>query len=350
MIVAAGRAVEGVARMRVFQVEGAWGRDNLRRSERQDPLPGPSEVRLKMRAAALNYRDLLVPGKGYGARMKALPLIVLSDGVGIVDAVGPGVAAPAVGTRVCPLFFQSWLEGEPNDECLARSLGSELDGTMAEFMVLPAAGVAAVPEHLSDAEAATLPTAGVTAWRALITEGRLRPDARVLVQGTGGVSLFALLFAKLAGAFVVVTSSSDQKLERARALGADAVINYRTTPEWGRRARDLAGGGLDHVVEVGGQGTLPQSLRAVRAGGTISLIGVLAGGMMEARLGLVVTRHVRLQGITVGSTEDFRAMADAIGLAGLRPPIDREFSFEDLHAALDHLASGRHFGKIVLRH
>lgn len=336
--------------MRVFQVEGGWSRENLRLSQRPEPEPGPGEVRLAMRAAALNYRDLLVPEKGYGARMKALPLVMLSDGVGIVDKLGPGVTTPSVGTRVCPLMCQSWLAGEPDDARLGLTLGSELDGTMADFMVLPATGVAPVPGYLSDVEAATLPTAAITAWRALISEGRLRPGERVLVQGTGGVSLFALLFAKLAGAFVVVTSSSDEKLQRARALGADATLNYRTTPEWGRPARELAGGGLDHVVEVGGQGTLPQSLRAVRAGGTISLIGVLAGGSMDARLGLVVTRHVRLQGITVGSGDDFRAMARAIGESGLKPPIDSEFTFENLHAALDHLASGRHFGKIVIRY
>lgn len=335
--------------MRVFQVEGGWSRENLRVSERPEPEPGPGEVRLKMHAAALNYRDLLVPEKGYGARMKALPLIVLSDGVGTIDRLGPGVTVPAVGTRVCPLMCQSWLAGEPDDDKLGLTLGSELDGTMADWMVLPAAGVIPVPDHLSDAEAAALPTAAITAWRALISEGRLQPGARVLVQGTGGVSLFALLFAKLAGAFVVVISSSDEKLERARTLGADATLNYRKTPEWGRPVRSLAGGGLDHVVEVGGQGTLPQSLRAVRAGGTISLIGVLAGGSMDARLGLVVTRHVRLQGITVGSGDDCRAMMRAIGESRLAPPIDSEFSFENLHAALDHLASGRHFGKIIIR-
>lgn len=336
--------------MRVFQVDGGWTRDNLRQGERQDPVPGPGEVRLAMRASAINYRDLLVPVRGYGSRMKALPLIVLSDGVGVVDAVGAGVTALKPGDRACPLFFQTWPAGAPDDERLAASLGCELDGTMAEWMVLPATGVTRVPEHLDDVEAATLPTAGVTAWRALMTEGRLRPGESVLVQGTGGVSLFALQFAKLAGAFVVVTSSSDEKLERARALGADAAINYRTTPEWGRRARELAGGGIDHVVEVGGQGTLPQSLRAVRTGGTISLIGVLAGGGMDAPLGLVVTRHVRLQGITVGSRADFEAMARAIGRSGLRPVVDRTFAFEELHQAMSHLESGAHFGKICIRH
>jgi NADPH:quinone reductase-like Zn-dependent oxidoreductase len=223
---------------------------------------------------------------------------------------------------------------------------------MAEFMVLPEQGVASVPAFLSDTEAASLPTAGVTAWSALVTEGGIKPGQVVLVQGTGGVSLFALQFAKLLGAFVIATSSSDEKLDRARSLGADACINYRTTPEWGKRAREIVGGdGVDHIVEVGGQGTLPQSLRAIRSGGTLSMIGVLAGGTMDARLGPVVTRHVRLQGITVGSRDDFEAMARAVAQHQLRPAIDeRVFAFDELHPALDYLASGQHFGKICIQH
>lgn len=336
--------------MRVFQVEGGWSRDNVRIGERPEPVPGRGEVRLAMRASSLNYRDLLVPAKGYGARMKDLPLILLSDGCGVVDAVGDGVTGLRPGDRVCPLFFQSWPAGAPDDDRLARSLGSELDGTMAAHMVLPEHGVAPAPAHLNDVEAATLPTAALTAWRAIVGEGRVQPGESVLVQGTGGVALFALQFAKLAGAFVIVTSSSDDKLERARALGADATINYRNTPEWGKRAREVAGGGIDHIVEVGGQQTLTQSLRAVRAGGTISMIGVLSGGTMDVRLGAIVTRHVRLQGITVGSRDDFRAMSKAIARNSLRPVIDRVFAFEELPRALDHLASGRHFGKVCIRH
>jgi len=209
--------------------------------------------------------------------------------------------------------------------------------------------VAAAPAHLDDLQAATLPTAAVTAWRALISEGRIAPGDKVLVQGTGGVSLFALQFAKLAGAEVIVTSSSDDKLARARALGADATINYRTQPEWGRRAREIAGAeGVDHIVEVGGENTLGQSLRAIRPGGTISMIGVLSGGRMDASLGLVVTRHVRLQGITVGSRDDFLAMSAAIARHRLQPVVDRVFSFAELHAALDYLSSGQHFGKICV--
>lgn len=336
--------------MRVFQVEDGWSRDNVRLGERPLPVPGRGEVRLAMRASSLNYRDLLVPAKGYGARMKALPLILLSDGCGVVDAVGDGVTGIKLGDRVCPTFFQSWPAGAPDDDRLARSLGVELDGTMAEYMVLAEQGVAPVPAHLDDVEAATLPCAALTAWRAVIVEGKIGPGQSVLVQGTGGVSLFALQFAKLAGAFVIVTSSRDDKLERARALGADATINYHTTPEWGKRARAIAGGGIDHVVEVGGQGTLEQSLRAVRAGGTLSMIGVLSGGSMDARLGMVVTRHVRLQGITVGSRDDFLAMSRAIARSRLRPVVDRVFDFAELPQAFDHLAAGRHFGKVCIRH
>ena len=206
------------------------------------------------------------------------------------------------------------------------------------------------PQHLSDEEAASLPTAALTAWRALVSEGRVKAGETVLVQGTGGVSLFALQFAKLLGASVIVTSSSDSKLERARALGADAAINYRTTSQWGKPASQIAGNGVDHIVEVGGQGTLPKSLRAIRAGGTISMIGVLAGGTMDARLGLIVTRHVRLQGITVGNRDDFLAMARAISRHEMRPVVDRVFAFAELQPALDYLESGQHFGKICIRH
>jgi NADPH:quinone reductase-like Zn-dependent oxidoreductase len=282
--------------------------------------------------------------------MKELPLIMLSDGVGFIDAIGDGVTRFKEGDRVCPLFFQSWTGGDASEERLSLSLGSELDGTMAEFMVLSEQGVAHAPAFLSDLEAASLPTAAVTAWSALVTEGGVKPGQVVLVQGTGGVSLFALQFAKLLGAFVIATSSSDEKLERARSLGADECINYRTTPEWGKRAREIVGDGVDHIVEVGGQDTLPQSLRAICSGGTISMIGVLSGGTMDARLGLIVTRHVRLQGITVGSRDDFEAMARAMAQHQLRPAIDRVFAFEELHQALDYLASGQHFGKICVQH
>jgi NADPH:quinone reductase-like Zn-dependent oxidoreductase len=337
--------------MRVYQVEDDWSVDNLKLADRPEPNAGPGQVRLKMLASALNYRDLVVPQRGYGSRMKPLPLIMLSDGVGCVDQVGEGVDSLKVGDRVCPLFFQSWLSGEPDNARLGMSLGCEMDGTMAQYMVLPANGVALVPAHLDHNEVATLPTAGVTAWRAIVTEGRVKPGDTVLIQGTGGVSLFALQFAKMLGARVICTSSSDEKLLRARTLGADETINYLSTPEWGKTARTIADGtGVDHVVEVGGQRTLPQSLRAVRPGGTISMIGVLAGSQLDISLGLIVTRHIRLQGITVGSGDDFRTMVRAISQQGMRPVVDRVYGFEQLHQALQHLASGKHFGKICIAH
>lgn len=337
--------------MKAFQLQDDWSIDNLRRVERPDPAPGPGQVLIRLRAAALNYRDLFVLKRGYGASTGTLPLVPVSDGVGEVVALGDGVTRVAPGDRVCPMFFPEWIGGAPRAAQLAAILGGPRDGAMQEFMAIDARSVSRVPGNLSDEEAATLPCAALTAWRALVTEGRVKAGDKVLVQGTGGVSLFALQFAKLAGAYVIATSSSDAKLERVRALGADALINYRKTPEWGKAAREIAGGeGVDHVVEVGGEQTLEQSLRAVRVGGTLSMIGVLSGGKMDVRLGPIVTRAVRLQGVTVGSREDFEAMARAIDQHRLKPVVDRIFAFDELRAALDYLASGSQFGKICIRH
>ena len=337
--------------MKVFQVQDEWTMEHLRLAERPQPEPGPGQVLLRMRAASLNYRDLLVPKRGYGALTGTLPLIPVSDGVGEVVAVGDGVHRVVVGDRVCPIMIQGWIAGPPTAARLRGTLGGPLDGVMAEFMTVSAEGVVKAPEHLSDEEAATLPCAALTAWSAVVGEGRIMPGESVLIQGTGGVSLFALQFARLAGARAIVLSSSDEKLERARALGAEATLNYRADPQWGRAVRDLAGGeGVDHIVEVGGTQTLPESLRAVRPGGTISLIGVLSGPQIDASLGLMVTRQVRLQGISVGSRDGFEAMANAIARHGLRPVIDRVFAFEELHAALARLATGAHFGKVCIHH
>jgi NADPH:quinone reductase-like Zn-dependent oxidoreductase len=337
--------------MKIYQLQDEWSIEHLRRAERPDPTPSPGQVLLRLRAASLNYRDLFVLKRGYGASTGTLPLIPVSDGVGEVVALGAGVARVAVGDRVCPMFFPEWLGGEPRAARLAAILGGPLDGTMSELMAIDARSVSRVPAHLSDAEAATLPCAALTAWRALVSEGRVKAGDSVLVQGTGGVSLFALQFAKVLGARVIATSSSDAKLERARTLGADAVINYRKTPEWGVVAHEMAGGeGVDHIVEVGGEQTLGQSLRAVRVGGTLSLIGVLSGGKMDVRLGPIVTRAVRMQGVTVGSREDFEAMVRAIDQHRLTPIVDRVFPFDALRAALDYLASGAQFGKICIRH
>jgi NADPH:quinone reductase-like Zn-dependent oxidoreductase len=337
--------------MRVFQIQNDWGLDHLQLSTRFDPKPGPGQVLLKMKAASLNYRDLVVPNRGYGSFTGELPLIPISDGVGEVIEVGPGVTRVKVGDRVCPCFHQGWIAGEPDLQRLTQTLGGPIDGTMADYMCLSEQGVVKAPAHLSDEEAATLPCAALTAWSALVTYDNLRPGSRVLVQGTGGVALFALTFAKLIGAHVTVISSNDEKLARARQLGADAGINYVTTPEWSKPARELTGGrGFDHIVELGGEKTLPQSLRAIRPGGTISMIGVLSGSALSAPLGLVVTRQVRLQGITVGHRDGFEAMMRAIEQHRVRPVIDRVFAFEQLKEALAYLKSGAHFGKICIRH
>jgi NADPH:quinone reductase-like Zn-dependent oxidoreductase len=336
--------------MRVHQIQGDWGMDHLQLATRADPKPGPGQVLLRMKAASLNYRDLVVPNRGYGSFTGSLPLIPISDGAGEVVEVGSGVTRVKVGDRVCPCFHQGWIAGEANLERLTATLGGPIDGTMADLMCLSEQGVAKVPAHLSDEEAATLPCAALTAWSALVTYESLKPGSRVLVQGTGGVALFALQFAKLLGAHATVISSSDAKLARAKELGADAGINYVTTPEWSKPAKEASGGGFDHIVELGGEKTLPQSLRCVRAGGTISMIGVLSGAALSAPLGLVVTRQVRLQGITVGHRDGFEAMLRAIGQHQLRPVLDRTFAFEQLKEAMAYLKSGAQFGKICIRH
>lgn len=337
--------------MRVFQVQDEWSMDHLRLADRPEPEAGPGQVVLRMKAASLNYRDLLVPKRGYGALTGTLPLIPVSDGVGEVIAVGDGVMRVQVGDRVCPIFIQSWIAGEATADRVRWTLGGPLDGVMTDLMAVNAEGVVKIPSPLSDEEAATLPCAALTAWSAVVTEGCVRAGDVVLVQGCGGVSLFALQFAKLQGARVIIVSSSDERLERAKVLGADVGINYRSTPEWGRLAREQAGGdGVNHIVEVGGTVTLPQSLRAIRAGGVISLIGVLSGAKMDVGLGPIVTRQVRLQGISVGNRDSFEAMLRAVEQHRLRPIVDRVFGFEDLHSALDYLATGAHIGKICIRH
>jgi NADPH:quinone reductase-like Zn-dependent oxidoreductase len=333
--------------MQVYEIRDGFGFDNLRRAERPDPKPGPGQVLVRVRAASLNYRDLLVVKGLYNPKMP-LPRVPLSDAAGVVEAIGPGVSRVKVGERVAGIFMQTWLDGEVDDAKARSALGGGIDGVLADYLVFDENGVVVVPEHLSDQEAATLPCAAVTAWHALVTEGGVKAGDTVLTQGTGGVSLFALQFAKLLGARVLGTSSSDAKLDRARSLGLAEGVNYRTNPEWGETIRKLAGGGgVDHVVEVGGAGTLPQSLRAVRLSGRISLIGVLSGGTQFNPMP-VLMKNVRLQGIFVGSRAMFEAMNRAIALHKLRPVIDRVFPFADAVAAFKHLESGAHFGKVVI--
>jgi len=337
--------------LRAFEIQDEWNLDHLRLATRPEPRPGPGQVLLRMKAASVNSRDAWVIVRGYGSFTGNLPLIPLSDGVGEVVEIGTGVTRVKVGDRVCPSFNQGWIGGEPDLERLSGTLGGPIDGTMVDLMCLPEAGVCKVPAHLTDEEAACLPCAALTAWNAVVTYDRLGPGSRVLVQGTGGVALFAVQFAKLIGAFVTVISSSDEKLKRVRQLGADAGINYTTTPDWYKPAREITGGrGFDHIVELGGEKTLPQSLRCIRPGGTLSMIGVLSGSAPAAPLGHIVTRQVRLQGITVGSRDTFEAMLRAIDLHKVRPVVDRVFAFDQLKGALAHMKSGAHFGKVCIRH
>jgi NADPH:quinone reductase-like Zn-dependent oxidoreductase len=334
--------------MRAFEVRGRFGLDALVPVERPDPVPAPGRVVIRLRARSLNYRDLLMVRGLYNPKLK-LPLVPLSDGVGEVVAVGEGVRRVAAGDRVCPILFPRWLDGPPDREKLQDALGGPLDGTLAEAMAVPEEAVVRVPEHLTDVEAAALPCAGVTAWCAL-AEGGLRAGEVLLVQGTGGVALFALQFGTMMGARVIVTSSSDAKLERARALGAAHGVNYRTTPDWERAVRDLTGGrGVDHVLELGGAGTFPRSARAVRVGGRISVIGVLAGSAGEIDLTPVLMRALQVQGVIVGSRASFEAMNAAIAAHGLRPVVDEVFAFDEALPAFERLAGQGHFGKLALR-
>ncbi|WP_437494488.1 NAD(P)-dependent alcohol dehydrogenase [Sorangium sp. So ce1014] len=335
--------------MKAFALQGSFGLDALRPMDLPDPEPGPGQIVLRMKAASLNFRDLLMAKGLYNPKL-SLPLVPLSDGVGEVIGVGDGVTRVKAGDRVCPIFHQRWIDGEISWAKTKGALGGELPGVLSEQVLLDQEGVVAVPPHLTDEEAATLPCAAVTAWNALFAASHLKAGDTVLVQGTGGVSIFALQLARLAGARVLVTSSSDEKLERARSLGASETINYRTTPDWDTQALSLTGGaGVDQVIEVGGAGTLARTLRAVRIGGRVSLIGVLSGGAPELNLFPILMKQIRAQGIFVGSRAMFEDLNRAIAASGLRPVVDRVFPFTEIRQALDHMASGGHFGKIALR-
>jgi NADPH:quinone reductase-like Zn-dependent oxidoreductase len=334
--------------MKVFEIRDGFGLDNLVGTERTDPEPGPGQVVIEVSAVSLNYRDLLMVNGLYNPR-QPLPLVPTSDGVGQVVELGHGVDELAEGDRVAPIFCQKWLAGAPTRARLRATLGGPLDGMLAERVVMPAESVVRVPEHLSDIEAATLPCAALTAWSALVTHGPIKAGDTVLLLGTGGVSIFALQFAKMMGAHVIITSSSDDKLERAESLGADATINYRRTEDWGKAARKLAGGeGVDRVVEVGGAKTLTQSLRAVRIGGTIALIGTLSGRREPIDLARILMSEVRVQGVLVGHREGFEAMNRAIAQNELHPVVDAVFPFDHTPDAFRHLAGGGHFGKIAV--
>lgn len=331
--------------MKAWVINNGFGLENLKILDRAEPKPASGQIVVRVRAVSLNFRDLLVTKGLYNPKMP-LPRIPCSDGAGEVVAIGEGVSRVKVGDRVAAIFHQRWLAGGIT-EVLARStLGGDLDGMVAEQVVLFEDGVVRIPDHLTFAEAATLPCAAVTAWNALV-EGGIKAGDTVLVQGTGGVSIFALQFAKMSGAQVFITSSSDAKLQRAIDLGASAGLNYKSNADWEKWARAQTGVGVDHIVEVGGAGTLERSIKAVRTGGHIALIGVLAGQGTINPLPMLM-KSIRLRGIFVGSRSMFEDMNRAITATQMRPVIDRVFPFGDFPAALKHMESGAHFGKIVV--
>lgn len=335
-------------RMKAVELKPKQGGGTLAMAERPVPEPGPGEVLVRVRAASLNFRDLLVMDHMYGALPETL--IPLSDGAGEVAALGPGVANLEVGQRVAGAFYPDWITGPITAAARARSLGANMEGMLAQYVVLPAHAAIPVPDHLTDEEAATLPCAGLTAWNALFTEGALAPGQTVLLIGSGGVSVFALQFAKMAGARVIILSGDADKRARLSDMGADEVIDYRATPDWADEVMRLTGGqGADLVVEVGGPGTLERSLQSVRVGGTVVAIGFVAQEGAGVHPRLLIGKSVQLRGMTVGSCARFHEMNAAIAQHALRPAIGHVFEMEDHAEAFALLRRAGHFGKIVVR-
>lgn len=334
--------------MKVMQVAGKWGIDNINEAVRADPSPGENQVVVRMAAASLNYRDYAMVQ--FRRPEDGAAMVPCSDGVGTVTAVGAGVSRVAVGDRVCPMFFQSWYNaGDPYPD-YSESLGNpELDGVLQEQFLVHEDGVSKVPAHLNDIQAATLPCAALTAWRAVHVEGKVKAGDWVLLQGTGGVSIFALQFAKAKGANVIITSSSDQKLARAAGMGADCTINYKKTPNWADAALELTDGqGVNLVVEVGGADTVNQAIKASATGGTIALIGLLSGTTQEVVLPEVFRRQLHIAGILVGSRVHFEEMAEFISEHAIEPVVDETFSLDNVQDAFRTMEKATHFGKIAI--
>ena len=331
--------------MKAMALRAPGGLDRIVAEDRPDPgRPGPGEIRVVLQGASLNYHDLAV---ATGQMKTADGRILLADGAGIVESVGEGVIEFAPGDLVVSCFFPDWQDGSPGIGDFARTPGDGIDGFAQETVVLPATAFTHAPKGYDAVEAAAITTAGLTAWRALVGDAGLKAGDTVLLLGTGGVSIWALQIAKMFGASVAITSSSDEKLERARSIGADFTLNYRAEPEWGRRVRDWTGGrGADHVIEVGGPGTLAQSIEAVRIGGHIALIGVLTGFSGEIPTGTFMTKQAKLQGLIVGSRRQQQEFVRALDANAIRPVIDRRFALADLPSAFRHEEGASHFGKI----
>jgi NADPH:quinone reductase-like Zn-dependent oxidoreductase len=334
--------------MKTYEIN-EFGIENLTLAEREKPEPKAREVLVKFHAASLNYRDLMMVKGFYNPKLKT-PRVPLSDGAGEVVAVGESVTKWKVGMRVMPIFMQGWLDGAIDFSKARTALGGDLDGCLREFGAFDENGLVGIPEHLSYEEASTLPCAAVTAYNALFCSGSLKSHETVLLQGTGGVSIFALQFASLYGERSIITSSSDEKLERAKNLGADDLINYKTTEDWDTAVLELTEKrGVDHVVEVGGAGTMQKSVNAVKMGGHIAVIGVLAG-KGEFNPTAVLMKVVKMQGIFVGSRQMFEDMNRMLCLHNhLKPIIDKTFEFDEVKAAFKYMESGSHFGKIVVK-
>ena len=334
--------------MKIFEIREGFGLSNLQMAERPRPEPGPREALIRVRAASLNYRDVLIVEGHYNPRMQ-LPRVPLSDGAGVIEAVGAEVIGWVPGDRVIVPFFPAWLEGELTAPKAASALGGDVDGMLREYVTVAADALLPIPEHLDFIQAASLPCAAVTAWHGLFGAGNLQPGQTVLLQGTGGVSLFGLQLARVAGARTILLSSSDTKLERARALGADQTINYREEPDWEKRVLEMTGGtGVDLTLEVGGAGTLAKTLRATRYGGRVSLIGVLSGIAGDLQIGPILHKMITVSGIYVGSRAMFVDLNRALLAHRIEPVIDRVFPLEESPDAFRHLQAAQHVGKVCL--
>lgn len=333
--------------MQAYEIQ-QFGIEELALVERELPIPTSNEVLVKFHAVSLNYRDLMMIKGTYNPRLK-VPLVPFSDGAGEIVSIGDSVTRFKVGDRFCPIFMQGWIDGEVEFKKARTTLGGDFDGCLRQFGTFNENSLVHIPQHLSYEEAATLPCAAVTSWNALVVSGKIKKDEIVLLQGTGGVSIFALQFAKILGAKTIITSSSDEKLERAKQLGADFTINYKNETDWDKKVLEITKRrGVDHIVEVGGAGTLQKSINCVKMGGHIAVIGVVAGKGEFNHLQIFM-KSIKVQGIFVGSREMFEAMNNCISENNLKPVVHQVFEFGEVREALKMMESASHFGKIVIK-